>query len=214
MKIGSIGGYILRFAGLVAMTMAFAGPAYAEVDNLEYAISYNKNAKSFADTASSFYRSENYVEACKTFKQALESAGKALSYEQAYQAQLDRHGNLDLHRGDKWAEAVYGNMTIACAKANGPPPFDHVAVLKDLQGTLNALNDFSNIMVAEYKKGKLASACISSQTSADYYEKVKVNAHTYLEKTTQPDAQRARINIMQIDLNTVRAAKDRDEFYC
>jgi hypothetical protein len=205
---------ILRLAVLFAMALTLAQPAFAEVDNLSFAISYNKNAKSFADTALSFYNSGNYVEACKTYGQALESAGKALSYEQAYQAQLDRTGNLDLHAMDEWSNSVYRNKTIACEKANAPPPFDHVAALADLQSTLNALDTTSSMVMDAYKSGATASACTAAKAIVPIYERTSVKAHTYLEKTTQPEAQKARINILQIDWNARRAAKDRDEFYC
>ncbi len=213
-EIQAIRAIILRLAVLFVMALSLAQPAYAEVDNLAFAISYNKNAKSFADSALSLYNSGNYVEACKAYGHALESTGKALSYEQAYQAQLDRTGNLDLHDMDEWSNSVYRNKTIACERANAPPPFDHAAALADLQGTLNALDGLSSGMVANYKKGSITSACISAQVGAGYYEKVKIKAHTYLEKTTQPEAQKAQINILQIDWNARRAAKDRDEFYC
>ncbi|MEY2927488.1 MAG: hypothetical protein RL367_1965, partial [Pseudomonadota bacterium] len=89
-------------------------------------------------------------------------------------------------------------------KPTPQPVFDHVAALKDLQESLTTLDSLSNAMVEAYKKGT-GTACAAAKSNAISYERVKVKAHQYLEKTTQSEAGKARINMVQIDHNARRA---------
>jgi hypothetical protein len=208
MKASSIWVLTLRLAALVAMAMAFSKPAYAEyptcasyVSEMEGLVSEQK------------HNQENFA---------------ANSWDYGYTKRIrdrdteiilrSRFINQEVQRGNcvNQSEQVNHGSSPSSSGSSGnsytpaPPSFDHVAALKDLQNMLNHIGLFTTFVA----QGRDFYGCKNAQLTAVEYEQAKAMAHTYLEKTTQPEAQRARINIMQIDLNTVRAAKDRDEFYC